>query len=276
MLRRIAFLALACAALQGCVAAAIPIIAGGAVARKATDNNGDEAESRPVPAVTAPMPEEATSLPVEAPTPAPALSAVPKQTPQLEQFVRYATSKAFAFTQDREVLPTAVLIDPPALDGKRRSCAPGDERRPAILIDLDPAGSRFAEGATIPAPEAIALSLKVLRSEGVQIAWISENSAVDAYIIRDALKASGLDPDAEDTLLLMRYPDDRKQTRRSEFADETCLIAIAGDEKRDFDELFEYLVNPDAALALQPLMNNGWFLIDPVRHEPELNGEPEQ
>ena len=59
----------------------------------------------------------------------------------------------------------------------------------------------------------------------------------------------------------MRYPEDRKQTRREDLAASSCLIAIAGDVRSDFDELFEYLINHEAAAMLDPLIGNGWFVI---------------
>ncbi|MFL0355429.1 hypothetical protein ACI5KX_03030 [Erythrobacter sp. GH1-10] len=261
-------LPLAGAALQGCVAAAIPLVAGGAIARTATDDKpGPRVEvattvNAAPEALSEPAALASTDLAETAGAPAAAETAFPAmQSPRVAEFIRYSTQRAFQFSEGAQPLETAVLRDPSALDGKRLSCEPGDERDPAILIDLDPGQTVFAEGSPLPASGAAALSLEVLRAEGVTIAWISENSAADAYIVRDALKQSGLDPDAEDTLLLMRYPGDRKQTRREEFAAETCLIAIAGDEHRDFDELYEYLTNRDAALELEPLMNNGWFLI---------------
>ena len=90
------------------------------------------------------------------------------------------------------------------------------------------------------------------------------------------LKSSGLDPDSADQLLLMRYPGDRKQTRRADLAKVSCIIAIAGDTRKDFDELFEYLVNPEAALALELLIGQGWFLIPPViaQAEPQSLSNP--
>ena len=33
-----------------------------------------------------------------------------------------------------------------------------------------------------------------------------------------------------------------------------------GDEKRDFDELFAFLKDPDAAFALDTLLGEAWFL----------------
>lgn len=265
--------ALAGSSLSGCVAiAAIPVVAGGAVARTATDDQPGPSvrveTSNDGIAASAPGAElesaglsvfETISIENAAPGLA-ASTAAPMQSPEVAEFVRYSTERAFAFSQGDEAMTTAVLSEPSALDGERLECAPNDEREPAVLIDLDPGDEAFRDGSPLPDP-SVALSLKVLRSEGVTIAWISENSAATADIVRDALTKSGLDPDAEDTLLLMRYPGDRKQTRRKEFAAETCLIAIAGDRRADFDELYDYLTNRNAAIELEALINNGWFLI---------------
>lgn len=271
------FLLCSAAALSGCVAAAIPLVAGGALARTSTDGEpGPSVEKAPTAkpagqqsqlAATSSVPpssesaSEALQEALVAPPSERERTSALAQKPELAEFVRYSTEKAYAFTQGGEALATAVLVNPASLDGERRMCEQGDERDPAILIDLDPGDGVFGEASPLPTEKSIALSIKVLRSEGVTVAWISENSAANADIVRDALTTSGLDPEAEDTLLLMRYPGDRKQTRREEFASETCLIAIAGDERRDFDELYEYLTNRNAALALEPMFNNGWFLV---------------
>ena len=193
--------------------------------------------------------------------------AAPAATPafassrRLTRFIRYAGEQAFQASQSDDPHPTAVLVDPAALDGERQACKLTEARPASILIDLDQGSEPFAPENVGLASADLALSLKVLRREGVEIAWISSNSAANADIIRKALAKSGLDPDGEDQLLLLRYPGDRKQTRRKQLALETCLLAIAGDDRSDFDELYEYLTNPDAALELERLIGNGWFLI---------------
>ena len=53
---------------------------------------------------------------------------------------------------------------------------------------------------------------------------------------------------------------DRKQTRRRAFAEEHCVVAILGDEKADFDELYQYLRSPDDAVTLERLVGDRWFL----------------
>jgi hypothetical protein len=42
---------------------------------------------------------------------------------------------------------------------------------------------------------------------------------------------------------------------------DVCTVAIAGDERSDFDELFDYLRNPGGAVGLYPMMGKGWFLV---------------
>lgn len=277
--------ALASVTLSGCIAAAIPLVAGGAMARSNMGKD-DIAQTRPAPnQPEIETPSEADRVADLAPAnQAPTVSAVESssvlQSPQMSEFIRYSTEHAFQYSASAESLPSAVLSKPSSLDGERLQCDPEAGLKPSILIDLDPGETPFARGSDLPTSAAIALSLTVLRSEGVEIAWISENSAADADIVRDALSASGLDPNAEDTLLLMRYPDDRKQTRRKEFAAQTCLIAIAGDRRNDFDELYDFLTSRDAAFRLETMINDGWFLIpsetsDLPPDQPPLTGAQE-
>ena len=76
---------------------------------------------------------------------------------------------------------------------------------------------------------------------------------------------------SRDQMLLIRGPDDRKQVLRIQANADVCIVAIAGDRRGDFDELFDYLRNPAGAVALYPMMRAGWFLIP----APLGTGEPE-
>ena len=84
-----------------------------------------------------------------------------------------------------------------------------------------------------------------------------------AGAIRKALATAGLDPDGRDQLVLLRFPEERKQTRRDDFAKANCVLAMAGDERADFDELFSYLRDPAAATTLDVLIGKRWFLVPP-------------
>ena len=96
------------------------------------------------------------------------------------------------------------------------------------------------------------------------IAWLSDFSVNQSGALRTALEQSGLDPRGEDIISLRRDGDDRKQLRKENLAGITCIIAIAGDERADFDERYKYLRNPEAGAELEPLIGDGWFLIEPV------------
>ncbi len=293
------------ASLSGCVAAAIPVLAGGILVRSATD--GKSAEQAAVPQTATGTATVAASVPAPLPEPAGTASATgtlvvatpgeapPPDAPEpgnaddpFAALARYAQQHSAnpANLPGSNLYPSgsahtvsAVLLDPTRLNQSRKPCTNAQR---AVLIDLDPGQSTFAPGDDINAHAGAAKSLASVRESGVEIAWISGISAAYAGDVRVALKESALDPDGKDTLLLMRYPSDRKQTRREDLAASSCLIAIAGDERRDFDELFAYLVNPEAALGLELLIGDGWFLVPDLvapanpRNPLMANGEPTQ
>lgn len=266
--------------LSGCVAAAIPLVAGGALARTTTDGRDAKVtvETSAIPKATT---LEASAIPTDSvemsatdiaaadigPDSEAALSTSAEDlafasSPALVDFVRYAGKQAFLAAESGSAQLTAVLREAEALNGERQECTVSEFRPASILIDLDTGAEPFDPDTLGLASPELALSLKVLRGEEVEVAWISSNSAGSADRIRGALAQAGLDPEGNDQLLLLRYPGDRKQTRRKQLAIETCLVAIAGDDRSDFDELYNFLTNPNAALALEPLFNNGWFLLD--------------
>ena len=152
---------------------------------------------------------------------------------------------------------SALLQAPGTLSPVRTICS---IRPPAVLIDLDPADGTFdPEMAPAPNP-ALAQMIASLRLQEVDIFWISSLAAVRAGGVRKALVESGLDPAGRDGLLLMRKIDDRKQIRRRELGDTHCVVAIAGDNRTDFDELYLYLKDASAAQPLEELIGAGWFL----------------
>ncbi len=319
-------LALAGTSLSGCVAVAIPAIAGTAIFGSRIDGKSAGAKSAPavavatpapapVPTVTVvsaatvtppprPVPVPAVAAPATAPTaamakppmpapqpiriapapaPAPAVSVAaaplvaPPPVPQVTtaapaatmrpeqlgfaQFVRYGRTVANA-TATSAVPLSAMLSDPIALDGKRRNCNIGEQ--PVALIDLDPKGSIVAPPANPAKQPGLALGLAVLREAGVVIAWLSDLSVDESGALRTALEQSGLDPRGEDIISLRSDTEDRKQLRKDNLAANACIVAIAGDERPDFDERYKYLRNPEAGAGLEPVIGDGWFLIEPV------------
>lgn len=302
-------LALMAPSLSGCIAAAIPAIAGSAmVGKRVIDgDNGAEvppaavtttAAAAPVAAPIVPPPPAAAPPPVvvapPAPPPAPVVvtpapaaiaSAAttdivppppsarplatypdpsnPLPTDQLgfARFVRYAQASALGARSGAE-LASAMLSDPVAIDGKRRRCSTGEQQ--VVVIDLDPRGSVFSPQANTAKLPGLALGLAVLRETGLEIAWLSDLSTDQSGSLRTVLEQTGLDPRGEDIISLRRDESDTKQKRKDNLAGITCIVAIAGDERADFDERFKYLRSPEAGAELEPLIGDGWFLTAPL------------
>ena len=252
-------------ALGGCVAAAIPVLAGGAVL--ARDKDGSD---RPVSDLAPPQFEG----PGPAPTPAPTLDASPVRNmvemregavlaapaamfdDRWQAFLAHASEAAASDPID-DPRTSAILAAPGSLAPNMTDCA---ILPPAVLIDLDPAEEALDMASIIP-DRALAQGLAALRMQNVEVFWISGESAAVAGTLRARLRETGLDPAARDGLLLMRRAEDRKQLRRKELSQTHCVVAIAGDQRSDFDELFAYLKDPEAATELDVLLGDGWFLV---------------
>lgn len=251
------------ALLQGCVlaAAAIPLAAGGALASRAvlgertvqavvegTDRDVDEIDVADLAGFTI---IEGGELP------APAMP-----VPTIGPFgdLRVFAESALPQEDDAslEGAYSALLEDPAALQPTRAQCEAGI---PAVLIDLDPEGSLMPlEDAKLTSPSLVPV-LNLLRTRGVAIAWMTDREPTDASRIRDILDTTGLDPTGRDPLFVMRFPGEEKQRRRRALLETHCVIAMAGDSRTDFDDLFLFLRNPAAADALEPMYGSGWFLI---------------
>jgi hypothetical protein len=283
-----------CAAtlLSGCVAAAIPALAAGGVFESRRHAKEDKAASAAQPGVAiadpqaagtaAPQPgtlvrghtlADGTRMEVMAgpPDPSPATETAPAALTPVAATSAPAPGNAAGYAALLDFAQTEGAIPPSGNERHSAILAHALDLKPettecsihpaAVLIDLDPAGGTLDPAAAVHADPAFAAGLQSLREQGVAIAWISANSADRAGDIRRTLVASGLDPEGRDELALLRYPDERKQTRREDFAKEFCLVAIAGDDRGDFDELYQYNKDRDAAAPLDALIGNGWFLI---------------
>ncbi len=270
--------------LQGCLAAAVPVVAGGMLASRdaiieggegdagtdaasastaAAPETGDTAQS--ARATEPGMPVEVAPASVTPAAPAAAASKAPEIAASRPASGGTAPSSfsdlaSYALTQvadPAKPATSALLANPGALDGRRKACS---DTPPVVLIDLDPAGRMLALDQTMRGKAGLARTLADLRRSGISIAWISQRLTVDTDQIRVKLAEAGLDLLGEDILLLMPSLQDTKQQRRRSLGEEFCLLAIAGDTRSDFDELFDYLKNPDAAIRLNTLRGAGWFL----------------
>ena len=234
--------------LSGCVAAVIPLVAAGVITKKQVDKG---APSQPTVTLTPPLVQIAKPIVVEVPlAPAPpVVAALPMLSPDMPRFIRFALDQA-ALRGAGEAVTSKLLVKD--VDVNKPRFTPCDDRPLAVMIDLD------TPGYDIAVPGGIAANLPALRAADTSIIWISTQPESARAAITEQLKS--IDPDGKDMLMLARGGDDRKQMQRFDGAAGHCIIAMAGDAKSDFDELFDYLRSPDDAVALETLWDNGWFI----------------
>jgi hypothetical protein len=157
-----------------------------------------------------------------------------------------------------------------SLAARRRACG---STQPAVVIDLDHGPTAFSPESAGPPSPGLVEALARLREAGVVVLWISGADANLVAEVAEALRRTGLDPAGRDPLLLTLGEDDRKQTLREEANEDLCIVAIAGDQRTDFDELFDYLRNPDAAAGFEALIGSGWFVVPAPLTAPAERGD---
>lgn len=324
-MRRGAALLLAGAAaplLSGCVAAALPLVAAGAIARQEVQSQPARPAGEPIvevlpdapPAVApapgfsdaaippisaAPPPPGMASLPAAAPTPVaappaiaplPALPApgtpaaaagpstieaelaairnrlpvyAPASAGPYDEFIRFAVQQADR-REDGRLTETVMLSGPP-LNGVMQ-LLPCGFLPPAVIIDLDDGTGQglnlatVTEGEPAQAASGLAAGLDQLRQRDIAVIWMTSQPFDRFDAIATLLRTSGLDPAGRDSIVLTRTVSERKQERRKDTAASHCILAIAGDRKADFDELYDYLRNPDLPIESDRMIGAGWFL----------------
>ena len=181
---------------------------------------------------------------------------------QWRDFTAYALDRASGLAERGEAV-SALLTRESALafGTELRPCV---AREAAVVIDLDPIDAIFAPGSARQVSADITAAVAQLRDAGVIVLWVSQASANDVAGVAAALQASGLDPTGRDPILLVRNEDERKQVLREEANRTVCVVAMAGDERSDFDELFDYLRDPRLATAYDVRLGSGWFLVPPL------------
>ncbi len=261
---------------SGCVAAAIPVLAGGVLADRQMRGSGREPAveaAGPAQVATAEAVVAPTTPPVALPTELPASDvlmpvpiapptalAAPGTSDAIADFARFASARA-APPPPRQHRQSA-FVDPATILATPRWQDCGDQPV-AVVVDLDPAGSTFNPDDPPSPASGLAEQLAAIRAAGITVLWASALPVASAPKVYIVLQATGLDPDRTDRLLLLRRANERKQTRRLAAARDWCVVAIAGDARGDFDELFDYLRDPNGpvATALAPNFGAGWFLI---------------
>jgi len=153
-----------------------------------------------------------------------------------------------------------LLLDPPSLDPELQTCG---NLPPAVLIDLDPANGLLPLLSSNRTSPELAGYLADLRQRGITINWISGQAPNAAGRIRERLTQSGLDPDGIDPLIVTRFAGESKQERRYALGESNCLLAILGDHRGDFDELYDFVLDPIMAGPLEVHIGDGWFIAPP-------------
>jgi len=256
--------------LGSCVAMAVPLVAAGAIARKQLRSREEIVSGLPAAnaATLAALPDpagEAGGLQYqitqlrELPPPSP--SDLGAGDPW-QQFAAFALGRAIELAKGEHA--ASALLTPDSVTSFQNRTRPCRTREAAVVVDIDPGSAVFAADGAMTAAPGVAAPLAQLRDAGVIVLWVSQASANDVAAVADALKASGLDPTGRDPILLVRNADERKQVLREEANSTVCVVAIAGDRRSDFDELFDYLRDQRLATAYDGELGNGWFLVPEV------------
>ena len=239
--------------LGGCVAAVVPLVAGGAIAQRGLSKDGPPPEDlRETGGLAGSRPAQ----PMAGSELHRADLAGSAYEPFIERALQFAGE---SFVTDHGA--SALLRNPADLEAERATC---DSLPPAVLIDLDPAERLLAiDYDRQQADPALGPALARLRDSGIEVVWISGHGPETARSIRGLLAETRLDPDGADPLVLMRFAGESKQRRRRDLGTTYCLVAIAGDQRTDFDDLYEYVLDPTMAAPLEAMIGNGWFLMPP-------------
>jgi hypothetical protein len=246
--------------LGGCAAAvALPLLAGGTLYIR--DKNVRVRAATPVQLL-----EQDVAVPDLASAPAAGsplltglaeLPAPPDRETPWRGFADHALAQAAMVRDGQRPLSALLQKDTSLLRADRRECV---TRHPAVILDLDAAREAFDPAAGARAAAGLAEALQRLREDKIIVLWTTQLPAARAGEVARALRAAGLDPEGADQLLLVRGPEDRKQVLREQANEDVCVVALAGDERTDFDELFDYLRDPAAGIGLDEMLGNGWFL----------------
>jgi hypothetical protein len=243
----------------GCVVAALPLAAGAALAKRHSDLESAHIEHS-APAAATPVTGEARpALTLTALTalPPPDHAARPDDI-AVAAFAKYAIAQGQTTSASTRL--SAILPSASALRVARTACG---ALPAAVIVDLDPGRATFDPLSPGTANAALREHLTSLRENQIAVVWVSRLSVNFASAVRRSLAESGLDPQGADRLLLLPDLAERKQSLRDQVAKTLCPVAMLGDERADFDELYLYLKRPEAAVELDAMLGKGWFLAAP-------------
>jgi hypothetical protein len=173
-------------------------------------------------------------------------------------FARHALAEA-ARRERAGAIRSAVLVPRVSLiDPESMAC---DAKPLAAIIDLDVAPGTPAE-MEVDAQSGFAFLLDSMRAADIRIAWLAEANEMHLQPITNLLREGEEPVMRDEDIMLIGLPGKAsKQERRQQLARDHCILAIAGDRRGDFDELYDYLRDPEYAIRLEAYMDRGWFLL---------------
>ena len=179
-----------------------------------------------------------------------------------DDFARYALDQAVKLEAGEGVKSTVLVPRVDIVKPKTVRC----EGKPlAVLIDMDDKSKEdWSRAETLFRQNGLVEALRELRAAKISVIWLSDEPSVVSDRVSAILKDAELtESGADDFLFLDRGGEDRKQERRWDAANNYCIVAMAGDSRSDFDELYDYLRDPDGAITLEHMFGNGWFIAPP-------------
>jgi hypothetical protein len=172
------------------------------------------------------------------------------------QFARYALGEAERREELGRVRGAVLVKNASLLEPKSIDCA---NKPMAAIIDLDIAPGTPAE-MEIQRQNGFATLLQVMRDGGIDIVWLAEANEARLKPITDLLREGDAPVMRDEDMVLIGLPKKtRKQEQRWQLAQSHCVVAIAGDQRSDFDELYQYLRDQSYAIRLEAFIGKGWF-----------------
>lgn len=190
-----------------------------------------------------------------------------------QDFAQFAIDQSIKMEAGQRVASTILV---PKVDIFKPETMQCDGRPPAVIIDLDDqANGQLLQPDPFFKRDDLAQNIKKLQAAKISIIWLSDEPRSASDTVMTMLQDSGLTAvGTQDFIYLARGLRDRKQLRRQDAARNFCIVAMAGDKRADFDELYDFLRNPDAAITLEPMIGQGWFLIPPTSSDtPEIEND---
>lgn len=160
------------------------------------------------------------------------------------RFTNYALMVAAAGSKPKHSMvlsPSAKIEQPDFLP-----CAAGQPL--AVAID-----------ASLASAPMMVEGLRRLRAFNVEVLWIADASEVDA--LRAALTNSGAWKNGDAPILTTGVGAERKELVRQEATRAFCVVAVAGAQRKDVEELYGYLRDPITAAPLESYWDAGWFVL---------------